>query len=242
MPVRSASVWRQISERADKKSVELAVGEGRIGEQSDDRGLQRQAHAHFRHHVLFALEVEIGLDGRGAKHHVEAAGPDFRHIAGHDRIAAFRHRRRLGEPPFGAHAEGEKADAERLGDNAASGEMALELGGGQMRVVERRARELELSSRFERDRAFAMRVIEADQGALVLDALPAEMGPHALQERPDAPFAAIRHGSMIGAIEGDLFVLRANPERALGLASRLEPGHERIARLNNFTIDDVASH
>ena len=88
MPVRAASVWRQISERADKKPVELAVGERRIGEQRGDRRLQRQADAHLGHHVLFAHEIEIGLDGRGAKHHVEAAGPDFRHVAGHDRVAA----------------------------------------------------------------------------------------------------------------------------------------------------------
>ena len=65
--------------------------------------------------------------------------------------------------PFGAHAERQKADAERLGDDAASGQMTIELVGGQVRVVERRARELELSSRLERDGALAVRVIEADQ-------------------------------------------------------------------------------
>jgi hypothetical protein len=47
---------------------------------------------------------------------------------------------------------------------------------------------------------------------------------------------------MIGAVERDLFVFRANPERARRLASRLEPGDERIARFDNFTIDDVPSH
>ena len=136
-----------------QESIELAVGERRIGEQGDDRGLQREAHAHLRHHVLFAREVEIGLDGRGAEHHVEAAGSDFRHIAGHDRVAAFRHRRRLGEPPFGAHAERQKADAERLGDEPASGQMAIKLVSGRVRVVKRRARKLKLSSGLERDGA-----------------------------------------------------------------------------------------
>ncbi len=120
--------------------------------------------------------------------------------------------------------------------------MTLEFGGGRMRVVERRARELELSSRFERDRAFALRVIEADQGAPVLDALPAEMGPHALEQRPNSPFAPIGNRRMIGAVEWDLFVLRADPERAVRLASRLEPRNERVAQFNNFTIDNVASH
>ena len=47
---------------------------------------------------------------------------------------------------------------------------------------------------------------------------------------------------MIGAIEWDFLVLGADPERARRLASRLEPGYERVARFNNFTVDDVASH
>ena len=47
---------------------------------------------------------------------------------------------------------------------------------------------------------------------------------------------------MIGAIERDLLVFRADPEWAVRFASRLEPGDERVARFDNFTIDDVASH
>ena len=47
---------------------------------------------------------------------------------------------------------------------------------------------------------------------------------------------------MIGAIKWDLLVLRADPEWAGWFASRLEPGDERVARFDNFTIDDVASH
>ena len=182
--MRAGSVWRQISERADNESIELAVGERRIGEQGGDRRLQRQAHAHFGHHVPFAHEVEIGLDGRGAKHHVEAAGSDFRHIAGHDRVAALRHRRRLGKRPFGAHAQGQKADAERLGHDAASGEMTIELVRGRVRVVERRARELKLSSRLERDGPLAASVIKADQVPAVLECRPSRDGRACLPRAP----------------------------------------------------------
>jgi hypothetical protein len=68
------------------------------------------------------------------------------------------------------------------------------------------------------------------------------MGAHAFQERPDPPLAPIRDRGMIAAIEWDFFVFRADPEWPRRLASRLEPGDERVARFNNFTIDDIASH
>jgi hypothetical protein len=68
------------------------------------------------------------------------------------------------------------------------------------------------------------------------------MGPHTLQQRPDAALAPIWDGRMISAIEWDFLVFRADPERARRFASRLEPGDQRVTRLNNFTIDDVASH
>ena len=59
---------------------------------------------------------------------------------------------------------------------------------------------------------------------------------------PNPPLAAIRDGRMIRAIKRDFLVLRADPERACRLAPGLNPGDERVARFDNFTIDDVASH
>ena len=120
--------------------------------------------------------------------------------------------------------------------------MAIKLVGGRVRVVERRAREFELSARLERNGAAAIRVIEADQIAAILDAVPAEPLAHAFEQRPNALVAAIGDGRMIGAVEGYLFVLRADPERARRLAPRFEPGDQGVARLDNLTIDDVASH
>ena len=111
-----------------------------------------------------------------------------------------------------------------------------------MRVVERRAGKLELSSRLERDRAFAVGVIEPDQRAAVLDALPAEMGAHPLEQRLDPALAFIRDGRPAGAIERDLLMLRADPEWTGRLASGLEPRDQRVAQFHNFTVDDIASH
>ena len=82
--------------------------------------------------------------------------------------------------------------------------MTIELGSGQVRVVERRARELELPSRLERDGALAVCVIEADQVSPSSMRVPAKMGAHAFEQRPDPTLAAIRDGRMTDAIEWDL--------------------------------------
>ena len=47
---------------------------------------------------------------------------------------------------------------------------------------------------------------------------------------------------MIGAIEWDFLVFRADPERPRRLAPGFEPGDERVARFDNLTIDNVAGH
>ena len=215
MPVRAVSVWRQISERADKKPLSLPSVNGELANKAVDRRLQRQAHAHFPDHVLFARKVEVGLHRRCAKHHVEAAGSDFRHIASHDRIAAFWHDRRFCQRPFWAHAKGEKADPERLGHLTAGGQMTIKFRRRSMRVFERRAGKLELPSRLERNGALAVRVVEADQVSVVLDAVPTKTAAHAFQQRPDRRARPHkRRGASIGAVEWDLLVLRADPERA----------------------------
>ncbi len=47
---------------------------------------------------------------------------------------------------------------------------------------------------------------------------------------------------MAGAVEQDLLVLGADAQRLVVLASGFEPGGERVARFDNFPIDDIASH
>ena len=111
-----------------------------------------------------------------------------------------------------------------------------------MRIIERRARKFERPSGLERDGALALSVVEANEVSVVLDALPAKMRLHPFEEGPNPPLAIIRDGSVICAIKWDLLVLSADPEWACRLASGLKPGDERVARFDNFTIDDVASH
>ena len=111
-----------------------------------------------------------------------------------------------------------------------------------VRGLERRAGELELAARLERDRRPALFVEEADQMAAVLDPLPAEAGVHAVEERPDSCVALIRDWRMPGSIEQDLLVFGSDAQRFVALATGLEPRRERVARFDNFPIDDVASH
>ena len=108
----------------------------------------------------------------------------------HDRVALLGHDRSLGERPFGAHAERKKAYPERVGDGAGDGQMSIEFACGRMGVVERRAGEFELPARLERNGPAAVRVIEADQIAAVLDPVPAEpfaACPRAAQRMPLSP-------------------------------------------------------
>ena len=185
---------------------------GELANKRGDRRLQRQADAQLGDHVLFAREIEIGLDGRGAKHHVEAARSDLRHVARHDRVAALRHDRRLGQRPFGAHAERQKAHSERLGDRPASGEMAIELLGRRVRVVERRARKFELSARLERNGAAAVRVVEADQIAAVLDAAPSRAARACPRAARGCPCRRRKGRAKVGAIERVFFRAPCRPE------------------------------
>ena len=240
--MRSGSVWRRDLRSGGEKAVQLAVGERGVGEESGDRRLQRQPHPELGDHVHFIAVVEVGLDGRGAVHHVEAPRPDLGHVALHDAVAALRHGRRLGQRPFRAHAERKGGNPRGPRDRPAHVEMAFKLGRCFVGRIERGARQFELSARLQRNRRRARRVIEADQTAGILEPLPAEFCVDLLEQSADPRFAFIEHGGAVGAIEQDLLVLGADPERAGGLASRLEPGGERVARFDNFPIDDVASH
>ena len=120
--------------------------------------LQREADAQLGDHVGLVGKIEIGLHGRGAKHHVEPARSDLRHVARHDAVAALRHDRGFGERPFRADAEREEADPQRIGDRVGAMQMRVEFGRDLVDGRLRRAGKLELAARLERDRAAAGRV------------------------------------------------------------------------------------
>src|SRR5581483_11502111 len=82
---------------------------------------------------------------------------------------------------------------------------------GLVQGFERRAAQLELPARFERDRA--MRVVrERDDVTLFENRLPAVTG-HAAQQRADAVRPFIGRAFQVGAAEHEFFVLGADAPR-----------------------------
>jgi hypothetical protein len=225
-----------------QKAVQFAVGERRIGEQRGDHRLQRQTDAQLGDHVGLVGKIEVDLHGRGAKHHVEPARPHFRHVARHDAIAALRHGRGLGERPFRADAESEEADPERIGDAVGAPQIRVEFARDSVDARQRRAGELELAARFERNRRAALRVEQADELAVVLDAPPAQAFAQALQQRPNPAWAFIGNRRQIGLGEGEFLVFHADATRLGGFAARFHPGDQIVAGLNDLGVDDVAGH
>ena len=106
MPVRSIVGVAPDFGAERQEAVRLAFGERRVGEQRGGDRLQRERDAQLLHHVGFGGEVEIGLHGAGAVHHVEAERADLRHVGGHDAVAALRHHRHLGARPDRASCRG----------------------------------------------------------------------------------------------------------------------------------------
>src|SRR5690606_3548254 len=103
--------------------------------------------------------------------------------------------------------EAKEADAEGRRAFAHLGEMPVHLAAGLVQRGERRAGQLELAARLERDGAEADRVGEADDAAGVHDRLPAEKAGHEFEQAADAVLALIGNRAEILAIEAELLVL-----------------------------------
>ena len=222
MPERSGSVSRQISERKERKPLGLPSVNGELANSAVRDRLQRERDAQLLHHVGFGGEVEVGLHRAGAVHHVEAERADLRHVGRHDAVAPLRHHRHLGARPVRRHAEPEEADAERARDLACTcARCAMQLGAGLVHGLDRRAGQLELAARLERDRAAAGHVEQADDVAVLDDRLPAEQMLHAFEQRADAAAAVIGNRAVALDREGEFLVLGADAELRLRLARPL---------------------
>ena len=184
----------------------------------------------------------VGLHRAGAVHHVEAERADLRHVGGHDLVAALRHHRDVGAAPVRRHAKPEEADAERLGDLAHLRQMREQLAGGLMHGFDRRARQLELPARFERDRAAAGHVGEPDDVVALHDRLPAEQVLHAVEQRPDAARPAVGHRRMAVHREGELLVLGADAESSPSACSPPQTTRPVRRAFDRRHVDLVASH
>ena len=111
-----------------------------------------------------------------------------------------------------------------------------------MHSLDRRPRELELTSRLERDGAAAGHVVEADDVFGLHDRFPSEQMPHSVEESLDAARAVIRDRGVALERERELLVLGADAEIFARLRSGLEPSDECVARFDGRHVDLIASH
>ncbi len=154
-----------------EKAVRPAEGEGGIGEQRGRQRLQRQRDPQLAQHIGLGGEVEIDLDGAGPRHHVEAQAADLRHVTAHDRVTTLRHPWHRLARHGRVKAERGEAERKRLGGGANGGEVGVELGACFVQRVHRRARQLQLAGRFERNRG-ALAQTQPDRVATIENRLP----------------------------------------------------------------------
>jgi hypothetical protein len=142
---------------------------------------------------------------------------------------------------FGAHAEGKEVQAQRLRDLLHLRHVAIELLRGFVDRPERRAGQFELAARFKRNRTAVLRVRKADRVIAFEDRIPAAFRLKAVEQRANAVVSVVGNGRMIGAVEGDLLVFRAEAPCLAGLLARGDPVNELIAR-DRRRIGNVAGH
>ena len=128
-----------------------------------------------------------------------------------------------------------------IGDPFRRSQMRVEFAGGGMHVGDRRAGELELAARLDRDRAAFLRR-QTDDVAGIEDRLPAGLATDAFQQRPDAAVARIGNRFAGLGVEGDLLVLGADREGFARLLAGREPVDQFDARGERCRIGHVARH
>ena len=114
-----------------------------------------------------------------------------------------------------------------------------------MHGSERRAGEFELAAGLKRNRGASALVVKTDDVAFVVNRRPAEPLSQSFEKRADAALtgaARVRHGSVIGLIEGELLMLGADAELLGRLRAIFDPGDEFVARRDGGQIRNVARH
>uniref|UniRef100_A0A0N4ZIQ9 HTH araC/xylS-type domain-containing protein n=1 Tax=Parastrongyloides trichosuri TaxID=131310 RepID=A0A0N4ZIQ9_PARTI len=201
------------------EAVRLALGEGAVGEQGGGDGLQRQRRAELHHHVGFGIEVEVGLNGAGAQHHVQAQPALPGHIGAHDVIAALGHDGDVLAPPQGVETQPQEAEIQLVRDLLDLHQVLAGLVADVVDGLQRRARQFELTARLQADRGAEALGVLAFQGDNVIafqHRRPAE-ARQPVQHGLDAAGAFIGRAAQGRLVEAELLVLRADPPLVLGL-------------------------
>ena len=113
---------------------------------------------------------------------------------------------------------------------------------GLVQRLDRRAGQFELAARLDRDCAHTMLFAKADDVLAIHDRLPAEFGLHALQQRRDAGFPIVGNRAVVGAEEGELLVLGADPELLLRLRPCVHIGRHVIEGAERGLVGRVTGH
>src|SRR5690606_24071067 len=103
-------------------------------------------------HVRFGSKIQIGLDGRGPIHHVEATRSDLRHIASHDAVTLFWHPRHVLEGPCRRKTEAQETKSERPAGTVALLQVLLRFSCRFMNGTKGCSGKLKLPTGFETDR------------------------------------------------------------------------------------------
>ena len=106
-------------------------------------------------------------------------------------------------------------------------EVGVHLAAGLVQGLQRRARQLELAARLQRDVAAGL--LQRDRESLLEDGLPAEAGGQALQQGADAARALVGQPAQVLLGEAELLVLGADPPGGARLAALLQIGHQLAA-------------
>ncbi|MNN33521.1 hypothetical protein D3C81_1472830 [compost metagenome] len=174
--------------------------------------MQRQRGAELHDHVGFGIEVEVGLDGAGAQHHVEAQRALLGHIGAHDAVAALGHDRHVLAPPQGIETGAEEAEVQLVRDLLVLHQVLAGFRTDVVDGLQRRARQLELAARLQTDRggeALGVFALQGDDVAGFLHRRPAK-ALQAGQHGQDAVLALIGGATQGGLVEAELLVFGAD--------------------------------
>ena len=207
-----------------------ALVERRVREERRRDRPEPHTDAQLADRVLLAGEVVVGLHGGRAAHHVEAVLSALGEVDLHDPVASLRDPVEVGLLRERVEADAEPHEPEVVGDVADLGEVSARLRADAVHVRQRRARELELATRLERDRREP--APQRDQRTARLLGLggPAVAIDEHVEDRLHAAPARVRVVQRRARllVDAELLGLRADAKRLLRLLRAAEDREEIV--------------